>query len=75
MSKEYVVSKIGICWISMKIARKKRKRKERYLKRMHRPHKKKYLKRIQRLHKKKDKTLPQPTDFFSAAKHSSATMR
>lgn len=39
--KEYVVSKIGICWVSMKIARKKRKRKERYLKRMHRPHKKK----------------------------------
>lgn len=41
MSKEYVVSNIGICWVSMKIARKKRKRKERYLKRMHRPHKKK----------------------------------
>jgi hypothetical protein len=59
MSKEYVVSKIGICWVSMKIASKKRKRKERYLKRMHRPHKKKYLKRLQRLHKKKDKTLPQ----------------
>ena len=40
MSKEYMVSKIGICWVSMKIAAKKRKRKERYLKRMHRPHKK-----------------------------------
>jgi hypothetical protein len=60
--------------VSMKIARKNRKRKERYLKRMHKPHKKKYLKRIQGL-RKKDKTLPQPTDFFSAAKHSSATMR
>jgi hypothetical protein len=36
----------------MKIARKKRKRKERYLKRMHRPH------------KKKDKTLPQPTKLL-----------
>jgi hypothetical protein len=41
MSKEYLVSKIDICWVSMKIARKKRKRKERYLKRMRRPHKKK----------------------------------
>jgi hypothetical protein len=48
-----VVSKIGICWVSMRIARKKRKRKERYLKRMHRPHRKKYLKRLQRLRKKK----------------------
>jgi hypothetical protein len=53
MNKEYVVSKIGICWVSMKIARKIRKRKERYLKRMHRPHKKKYLKKMQRPHKKK----------------------
>jgi hypothetical protein len=60
MSKEYVVSKIGIRWVSMKIARKKRKRKERYLKRMHKPHKKKYQKRLQRLHKKKDETSPQP---------------
>jgi hypothetical protein len=56
VSEEYVVSKIGIRWVSMKIASKKRKRKERYLKRMHRPHKKKYLKRMQRPHKKKDKT-------------------
>ncbi|HUV98155.1 MAG TPA: hypothetical protein VMW14_01480 [Candidatus Paceibacterota bacterium] len=41
MSKEYVVSKIGIGWVSMKWAAKKRKKRERYLKRMHRPHKKK----------------------------------
>lgn len=41
MSKEYVVSKIGIGWVSMKYAAKKRKKRERYLKRMHRPHKKK----------------------------------
>ena len=52
MNKEYVVSKIGICWVSMS-NRKIRKRKERYLKRMHRPHKKKYLKKMQRLPKKK----------------------
>ncbi len=41
MSNEYVGSKIGIGWASMKYAAKKRKRRERYLKRMHRPHKKK----------------------------------
>ncbi len=41
MNKEYVVSKIGICWVSMSIGRKIRKRKERYLKKMQRPHKKK----------------------------------
>jgi hypothetical protein len=40
-SREYVVRKIGIGWVSMKWAAKKRKKRERALKRMHRPHKKK----------------------------------
>jgi len=36
-----VVSKIGIGWVSVKYAAKKRKKRQRYLKRMHSPHKKK----------------------------------
>ena len=40
MSEAYVEGKTSTGWVSMKWAAKKRKKKERYLKRMHRPHKK-----------------------------------